>query len=114
SQISAQRDALLAECDVFSADADFFPNRFVIVEEQSVLVDVIDLSPRANLHCTARGGQFLQNDFEERRLAESVATDNAETFPGYEIEIHMPKECAASQLHTDVTQFDDAIRELRR
>src|SRR5207244_985300 len=113
-QISAQRDALLAECDVFSAAADFFPNRFLIVEQEPILIDVIDLSARANLHCTARGGEFLQNDFEERRLAESVATDNTETFSGYEIEIHMLKECAAAQLHSYVAQFNDAIRELRR
>src|SRR6266496_3826703 len=112
--ISAQRDALLAERDVFSAAADFFPNRFLIVEEESVLIDVIDLGPRADLHCTARGGQFLQNDFEERRLAESVATDNTEAFPGCEIEVHVLKECAAAQLHTHVAQFNDAIRELRR
>src|SRR5205823_9427308 len=69
--------------------------------------------PRADLHCTARGGQFLQNDFEERRLAESIATHNTEAFSGYEIEIHVLKECAAAQLHTHVAQFDDAIRELR-
>src|SRR6476646_11112927 len=36
-QISAQRDALLAECDVFSAAADFFPNRFRVVEEEPIL-----------------------------------------------------------------------------
>ena len=113
-QISAQGDALLAERDVFSAAPDFFPNRFLIVEEEPILIDVIDLGPRADLHCTARGGQFLQNDFEERRLAESVATDNTEAFPGCEIEIHVLKECAAAQLHTHVAQFNDAIRELRR
>src|SRR5438093_9196504 len=112
-QISAQCDALLAERDVFSATPDFFPNRFVIVEEEPILIDVIDLGPRADLHCTARGGQFLQNDFEERRLAESVATDNTEAFPGCEIEVHVLKECAAAQLHTHVPQFNDAIRELR-
>src|SRR5881398_2171408 len=55
-QISAQRDALLAERNVFSATADFFPNRFLIVEQEPILIDVIDLGPRANLHCTARGG----------------------------------------------------------
>src|SRR5438093_8349426 len=54
SQISAQRDALLAERDVFSAAPDFFPNRFRIVEEEPILIDVIDLSPHADLHCTAR------------------------------------------------------------
>src|SRR5690349_24783999 len=36
SQISTQRDALLAERDVFSAAADFFPNRFFIVEEEPI------------------------------------------------------------------------------
>src|SRR5204863_9468101 len=101
-QISAQRDALLAKRDVFSATPDFFPNRSLIVEEESVLIDVIDLGPRADLHCTARGGQFLKNDFEERRLPESVATDNTEALPGCEIEIHMLKECAAAQLHAHV------------
>src|SRR5437762_6482522 len=113
-QISAQRDALLAERDVFSAAADLFPNRFLIVEEESVLIDVIDLGSRADLHCTARDGQFLQNDFEERRFAESVATDNTEAFPGCKIEIHVLKERTAAQLHTHVAQFNDAIRELRR
>src|SRR5438105_14642954 len=113
SQISAQRDALLAERDVFSATPDFFPNRFLIVEKEPILIDVIDLGPRADLHCTALGGQFLQNDFEERRLAQSGATDNTETFPCCEIEIHVLKECAAAQLHTDVAQFNNAIRELR-
>src|SRR5437762_9551318 len=78
SQISAQRDALFAERDVFSAAPDFFPNRFLIVEEESILIDVIDLGPRADLHCPARDGQFLQNDFEERSFAESVATHNTE------------------------------------
>src|SRR5437016_10956994 len=80
-QISAQRDALLAERDVFSTAPDFFPNRFLIVEEEPILIDVIDLGPRADLHCTAGGGQFLQNDFEERGFAESVAADNTEAFP---------------------------------
>src|SRR5207244_7157241 len=113
-QISAQRDALLAERDVFSATPDFFPNRFLIVEQEPILIDVIDLGPCPDLHCTARGGQFLQNDFEERRLAKSVATDNTEAFPGCEIEIHVPKECAAAQLHTHVTQFNHAILTLGR
>src|SRR5256714_15149909 len=112
-QISAQRDALLAERDAFSTTSDFFPNRFLIVEEQPILVDVIDLGPRADLHCTARGGQFLQNDFEERRLAESVAADNTEAFTGHEIEIHVLEERAAAQLHAHVPQFEAAIRELR-
>src|SRR4029077_2833148 len=103
-QISAQRDALLAERDVFSAGADFFPNRFLVVEEEPILINVIDLGPRADLHCTARGGQLLQNDFEKRRFAESVATDNTETFSGREIQIHVLKECAATQLHTDIAQ----------
>src|SRR5204863_9812797 len=110
-QISAQGDALLAERDVFSATPDFFPNRFLIVEEEPILIDVIDLGSRADLHCTARGGQFLQNDSEERRLAESVATDNTEAFTGHEIEVHVLKECAAVQLHAHVAQFDDAICE---
>src|SRR5436190_1922310 len=113
-QISAQGDALLTERDVFSTAPDFFPNRFLIVEEEPILIDVIDLGSRADLHCTARGGQFLQNDFEERRLAESVATDNTEALPGCEVEIHVLKECAATQLHTHVAQFNNAIRELRR
>src|SRR5205814_9793929 len=109
-QISAQRDALLAERDVFSATPDFFPNRFLIVEEEPILIDVIDLGPHADLHCTARGGQFLQNDFEERRLAESVATDNTEACPGCEIEINVLKEYPAAQFHTHVAQFNDASR----
>src|SRR5436189_2590105 len=113
-QISAQRDALLAERDAFSATPDFFPNRFLIVEEEPILIDVIDVGPRADLHRTARGGQFLQNDFEERGLTESVAADNTEAFPGYEIEIHVLKEGAAAQLHAHVAQFNNAIRELRR
>src|SRR6266480_1440786 len=62
-QISAQGDALLAEGDVFSAASDFFPNRFLIVEEEPILIDVIDLGPRADLHFTAGDGQFLQNNF---------------------------------------------------
>src|SRR5205823_188256 len=105
-QVSAQRDALLAERDVFSATPDLFPNRFLIVEEKPILIDVIDLGPRANLHCTARGGQFLQNDLEERGFAESVATNNTEALPACEIEIHVLKECAAAPLHTHVAQFD--------
>src|SRR5207248_10011823 len=113
-QISAQRDALLAERDMFSAAPDFFPNCFFIVEEEPILIDVIDLGPRADLHCTARGGQFLQNDFEERGFAEAVAADHTETFTGHEIEIHVSKERAAAQLHAHVAQFDDAICELRR
>src|SRR5438270_12142738 len=36
--IRAQRDALLAERDVFSAAPDFFPNRFRVIEEKSVLI----------------------------------------------------------------------------
>src|SRR6266550_7548698 len=101
-QISAQGDALLAERDVFSATPDFFPNRFLIVEEEPILIDVIDLGPRADLHCTARGGQFLQNDFEERGFAEAVAADNTKAFPGDEIEIHVLKERAAAQLHAHI------------
>src|SRR6266446_7875532 len=50
-QISAQRDALLAERDVLSAAPDFFPKRFIIVEEEPILIDIIDLGPRADLHC---------------------------------------------------------------
>jgi len=42
-QIRAQRDALFAERDLFSAAPDFFPNRFLIVEEEPILIDVIDL-----------------------------------------------------------------------
>src|SRR5206468_12959836 len=91
-KISAQRDALLAERDVFSAAPDFFPNRFLIVEEEPILIDVIDLGPRADLHGAAGRGQFLQNDFEERRLAESVATDSTEAFPGCELEVQVLKE----------------------
>src|SRR5437764_7153360 len=103
-QISAQRDALLAERDMFSAASDFFPNRFLIVEEEPILIDVIDLGARTDLHCTARNGQFLQNDFEERRLAESIATDNTEAFPGCDIEIHVVKECAATEVQAHVAQ----------
>src|SRR6266700_2254995 len=84
-QISAQRDALLAERDVFSAAPDFFPNRFLIVEEEPILIDVIDLGPRADLHFTACDGQFLQHNFEERGLAESVAADDTKAFPGHEV-----------------------------
>src|SRR5439155_16556159 len=113
-QISAQRDALLAEGDIFSAAPDFLPNRFRVVEEEPILIDVIDLGPRADLYFTAGGRQFLQNDFEERGFAESVAADNTETFPGHEIEIHMLKERATAQLYAHVGQFDDAIREFRR
>src|SRR5213075_2845106 len=51
-QISAQGNALLAEGNVFSAAPDFFPNRFLIVEEEPILIDVIDLGPRADLPCT--------------------------------------------------------------
>src|SRR5437762_13218234 len=40
-QIRAQRDALFAERDVFSAAPDFFPNRFLIVEQDPILLDVI-------------------------------------------------------------------------
>src|SRR5437773_2667080 len=106
--------AEVAERNVFSAAPDFFPIRFRVVEQESVLIDVIDPGSRPDLHCTAGGGQFLQNDFKERRLAESVAADNAEAFPGYEIEIHVLKKRAAAQRHTHVAQFNDAIRELRR
>src|SRR5205085_9605271 len=113
-KISSQRDALLAERDIFSATPDFFPNRFRIVEEEPILIDVIDLGPPADLYFTAGGGQFLQNDFEERGFAESVAADNTETFTGHEIEIHILKEGAAAQLHAYAGQFDNAIRELRR
>src|SRR5438552_15894426 len=63
-QISAQRDALLAERDVFSATPDFFPNRFLIVEEAPILIDVIDLGPHADRRCSARGGEFLRVVFE--------------------------------------------------
>src|SRR5881275_931323 len=63
-QISAQGDALLAEGDVFSAASDFFPNCFRIVEQEPILIDVVDPSPRADLHFTAGDGKFLQNDFE--------------------------------------------------
>src|SRR2546423_7064091 len=101
-QISAQRDALLAERDVFSAAPDFFPNRFLIVEEESILIDVIDLGPRADLHGAAGRGQFLQNDFEERGFAESVAADYTEAFSGHEIEVHVLTLGAAAQLHTHV------------
>src|SRR5207248_1020998 len=48
-QISAQGDALLAKRDTFSAAPDFFPNRFRIVEKEPILIDVIDLGPRADL-----------------------------------------------------------------
>src|SRR5207253_660519 len=85
SKISAQGNALLAEGDVLSPAPDFFPNRFRVVEEEPILIDVINLGPSADLHDTAGGGQFLQNDFEERSLAESVAADYPETFPGHEI-----------------------------
>src|SRR5437764_5706999 len=90
-QISAQGDALLAEDDMFSAAPDFFPNRFRVVEEQSILIDVIDLGPRADLYFTSGGRQFLQNDFEERIFAESVTSDNTETFPGHETGFHLSK-----------------------
>src|SRR5436189_6155655 len=43
-QISAQRDALLAERDVFSATPDFFPNRLLIVDVQATLIHVIHLA----------------------------------------------------------------------
>src|SRR5205814_3754753 len=96
-QIRAQRDALFAERNVFSAAPDFFPNRFLIVEEEPILIDVIDLGPRADLHFTACDGQFLQNNFEERGLAESIAADDTKAFPGHDIEIHVLKAGAAAQ-----------------
>src|SRR5437868_10069563 len=108
-KISAQSDAVLAKGDTFSAAPDFFPNRFRVVEKEPILIDIIDLGPRADLHDTAGGGQFLQDDFEERGFAESVATDNTETFSGHEIEIHILKEGAVAQLHAHIGQFDDAI-----
>src|SRR5437016_645397 len=61
AQIGAQGDALLAEGDVFAAAPDFFPNRFRIVEQEPILIDVIDLGPRADLYFTAGSRQFLQN-----------------------------------------------------
>src|SRR2546423_2143486 len=101
-QISAQGDALLAERDVFSAAPDFFPNRFRVVEEEPILIDVIDLRARADRYFTAGRGQFLQNDFEERGFPESVAADNTKAFTGHEIEIHVLKERAAAQLNAHV------------
>src|SRR5437868_4929281 len=101
-KISAQSDVLLAEGDVFSAAPDFFPNRFRIVEEEPILIDVIDLGPRADFHFTTGGGQFLQNNFKERGLAEAVAADNTKAFPGHEIEVHVLKEGPAAQLHAHV------------
>src|SRR5438034_5129407 len=53
-QISAQRDALFAERDVFSAAPDFFLNRFLIVEEELILIDILDLGLRADLYGAAR------------------------------------------------------------
>src|SRR5947208_9962277 len=46
SQISAQRNALLAERDVFSAAPDFFPTRFLLLGKEPILSGVIDLGPR--------------------------------------------------------------------
>src|SRR5205085_11639520 len=40
-QISAQGDALIAEGDIFSATPDFFPNRFPVVEEETILINVL-------------------------------------------------------------------------
>src|SRR5947208_17060297 len=36
SQISAQRNALFAERDMFATTPDFFPNRFFVVEQEPV------------------------------------------------------------------------------
>src|SRR5205807_9586295 len=54
-QISAQGDALLAKRDMFSAAPDFFPHRFLIVEQEPVLIDVIDLGPCTDLHFSTCG-----------------------------------------------------------
>src|SRR5204863_6979448 len=101
-QISAQGDALYAERDVFSAAPDFFPNRFRIIEEEPILIDVIDLGPCTDLHFSAGNGKFLQNNFEERGLAESVAADDTKAFPGHEVEIHVLKQGAAAKAHGHV------------
>src|SRR5438046_7946721 len=52
-QISAQRDALFAERDVFCAAPDFFPHRFLIVEEAPILIDLTALDRPAYLSGSA-------------------------------------------------------------
>ena len=99
---------------MLAAAADFLPDGLVIVEGETVLIDVIDLRARADFHLAVGRRQFADDVFQQGRFAEAVAADNAEALASPEVKIHVIKELPPAEFHADVGQRDDAIGELRR
>ena len=114
AQITAQADALVAQLHPFAALADLLEDRLLLVEQHAPLIDVVDLRARAHQHLARGGGELAEHDLEQGRLAHAVAPDDAEPLARFEVQRDVTEQRAAVELHADVAQLDDAVRQFRR
>src|SRR5436190_5476576 len=113
-EIPAQRNVFFAKPNVFAPLPHFLPDGLRVVEQKPVLIDVIDLGPRTDLHCTAGWFQLPQHDPEQGRFTEAVSANDSEPLSRDEVQRHILEEGTAPKFHSYFPQLDHAVCQLGR
>src|SRR5688500_7302789 len=97
-EISTHADRFLAHFEEVAAIAHLLEHRFFVIEQESILIDIIDLGARAKLNLPASGRELAEHQAKEGGFAGTVATDDAETFAGAEVERKIFEESAPGEI----------------
>src|SRR5688500_5164434 len=98
---------MLAENHELTAVADLLQHGPILVQLQPALVDVVKLGQHSNLHGPLRRLDLPKNQFQQRRLAQSVPPENADALPRGEVQIEVRKEPAPAEFHSYIGQIND-------